>query len=398
MLQKALVGENMKTFFKNDASRLLLLLIASLLIAFLGQGCLPREQRGDIEPSGWEAAPMHAWDEAFQTADPRWKGADSSSSVPLSGADTLWLFGDTWITDSEAVGRDQGKIVRNSLAVQQIGGTGPGAICFFWQQKKGRPEAAFLPTHGPGWLWPLSGIRLGNTLFLFYLRIVESKNDLGFELNGSVVLTIRNPDDPPYAWAPEQHDVPFFHHQDTGDLFFGLACLCSKGYVYVYGAKEDWTQGPGGRSLLVARARLHAFENMAFSSWQFYSEKGWAGDVKTARTLFSGAATEMSVSYFPALNRFLAVYSHCGLSREVLGRAASEPQGPWGQDSVLWRCPEALRNRDYFCYAGKAHPELACAANELVVTYAANSRNPEDHYHDLDLYWPRFVKITLDRP
>jgi len=373
-------------------------LLASLLIALLDQGCLSRTQWEKARPFKWEATPMPAWDQAFQTADPRWKGADSASSVPLSAIDTLWLFGDTWITDSESPGRDQGDIVRNSLAIQRIEEGGPGAIHFFWQEKQGKPAAAFLPASGPGWLWPLSGIRLEKGLYLFFLRIVESRNDPGFELKGAVLLAIRNPDDPPGAWAPEQHDIPFFLHRDTGDLFFGVACLLSNNFVYFYGVREDWTQGVKGRGLLVARSPVQAFERMDFSSWRFYSGNGWTGEVEKAQALFHGAATEMSVTYLPALNRFLAVYTFCGLAREILARVAPDPEGPWEEPSVLWQCPEVVKNRDYFCYAGKAHPELARSPDELVVTYAANSWDPQDHYLDLQLYWPRFIKITLDRP
>jgi hypothetical protein len=61
---------------------------------------------------------------------------------------------------------------------------------------------------------------------------------------------------------------------------------------------------------------------------------------------------------------------------------------------TLYRCPEVSWAKDYFCYAGKAHPELAEGPNDLVVTYAVNSWNMEDHQRDLRLYWPRFVRVV----
>jgi hypothetical protein len=40
---------------------------------------------------------------------------------------------------------------------------------------------------------------------------------------------------------------------------------------------------------------------------------------------------------------------------------------------VVYRCPEAAWDKRIFCYAAKAHPMLASASDELIVTYAANS-------------------------
>ena len=98
--------------------------------------------------------------------------------------------------------------------------------------------------------------------------------------------------------------------------------------------------------------------------------------------------------YLPGQERYLAVYSYCGLSDEILARMAWQPEGPWGEPTVLYRCPEVSWNKDYFCYAGKAHPELAGTGNEVVITYAVNSWDLGDHRRDLRLYWPRFVRVV----
>ena len=363
--------------------------VCLILVGCAGLGWLK-----DSDLPQWYAAPMPEWDEAFQRAHPQWKGADGSPSVPLSKSKTLWLFGDTWIADPGDRGREGGRIIRNSLALQEISTERPGAIDLFWRQDEEGPRAPFLPAEGPGWLWPLSGARIGDFLYLFFGQFVRNDTELGFESRASWLLRVSNPDDPPGTWDVRPFRVPFFEHTPDGDLAFGAACLSHRGFLYTYGIREDWTRGVEGRSLLVARAPHASLEKSDFSAWRFLSEDGWTGDVSRAKPLFDGAATEMSVSYLPGLRRFLAVYSYCGLSEEILGRLARRPEGPWGRPMTLYRCPEVSWSEDNFCYAGKAHPELAEAGNEVIITYAANAWRLENLQRDLSLYWPRFVRVV----
>jgi hypothetical protein len=338
---------------------------------------------------------MPAWEKAFREADARWRGADGSYSVPLSNSRTLWLFGDTWITSPEASGREEGRVIRNSLALQAINSEEPGEIEFFWAEDKDGPKAPFLPPEGPGWLWPLSGERTGDCLYIFFGQFVENDSKLGFESAGCWLFRITNPDDEPEKWNAMPTRIPFFEHTQNGDLIFGIGCMAHEGFLYVYGVREDWTQGVTGRSVLVAKTPVESLEDADFSLWRFFSGDGWVADPSQSKALFDGAATEMSVSFLPGRNRFLAVYSYCGLSEAVLGRLARRPEGPWGKPKTLYRCPEVGWSDDYFCYAGKAHPELARAEDEVVITYAVNSWKPEDHERDLRIYWPRFVRMVM---
>jgi len=382
----------MRKAMKERLSRLLIL---ELSLAFLLLGCVGLGQVAEEGTPAWQVAPLPKWEEAFHTADPRWRGADGASSVPLSASKTVWLFGDTWITDLEARGREGAVLIRNSLAVQELGGCAPGRTEFYWQEVSGKPADAFPSETSPGWLWPLSGARVGRLLVVFMCECVESKSPLGFEISGSVLLKVSNPDDVPAQWQSEQLKVPFFDHRPNGDLFFGAACLLFENFLYVYGVREDWSRGAEGRSVILARVPLDALEREDFSAWQFFSGDGWASEMSRGAALFEGAATEMSVSYAPALEKFIAVYTYCGLSERILARVASRPEGPWRESGLLFTCPDVSWSRNYFCYAGKVHPELACSGEELILTYATNSSSLEDHYQDLRLYWPRFVRATL---
>jgi len=378
---------------RHPAQRLHVALSLSFLLIFCG--CLLGERAADRILPQVQSTPLPAWDQAFRTADPHWQGADSISSAPLSANRTLWLFGDTWIDPEGTGSRKHAVILRNTIALQEISGDQPGHIRFHWKNGPAGPEEPFPPESDPAWLWPLSGVRMGTFLCLFFIRLVPSENELGFELNGNVLIRIPNPDDPPGQWRQERHEIPFFRHGPNGDSFFGVGCLAQQGFLYVYGVREDWTRGPEGRSLLVARAAAAALDPVDFSAWRFFGARDWSAGVEDAAGQFEGAATEMSVSFLPGRNRFVAVYTSCGLSSRILARFAPTPQGPWGEPTNLWECAEASWGRNYFCYAGKGHPELAVSDSELIITYAANSYDLEDHLNDTRIYWPRFVRVNL---
>ncbi|MEW6441034.1 MAG: DUF4185 domain-containing protein [bacterium] len=375
--------------------RVRILSLALLLLVgcrWLGLGA------GSVAAPAWRAEPLPEWDQAFREADPRWRGGDGICSVALSTSQMLWMFGDSFIVQPDARERDGAVIVRNSLAIQQRRADAlPGPIAFYWRETPEGPGDAIPDETGPGWLWPMSGARAGDTLFLFFTRCIRSTSPLGFEISGSVLVRVADPDDAIDEWRVEQFPIPFFRHGSDGDTFFGAACLKEREFLYVYGVREDWRRGPTGRSLLVGRIRLEDLERVDFSAWRFLSKDGWTGEMSQAVAFFDGAATEMSVSGFAGLGGFLAVYTYCGLSDRILAQAASAPDGPWREAGLLYRCPEASWSPDYFCYAGKAHPELARTGDEIVITYAANSWRFEDLNRDLRLYWPRFVRVTQVR-
>jgi hypothetical protein len=358
-------------------------------------GCLRIGVGTEERSPRWKAEGLPRWEEAFREADPCWRGADGDASVLLSASRILWLFGDTWITNPDARGRHGGRVIRNSLAIEDLATGRPGKIRFFWRENAEEARAPFQPKQGTGWLWPLSGVRLGETLLVFFVQVVETADtELGFELSGSVLASVSNPDDPPSEWRVDSWDTPFFSHSRAGDTVFGSACLPLEGLLYIYGYREEWSLGPGGRRVLIARAPEAALKSVDFSGWRFFAGDHWTVDVSEASPLFDGAATEMSVSWFPAERSFIAVYSCCGLSPNIVCRTAPRPEGPWSEPTVLYECPEASWNESYFCYGGKAHPELATTGNELIVTYSANSWDFDDLSKDLRLYWPRFIRVV----
>ena len=103
-------------------------------------------------------------------------------------------------------------------------------------------------------------------------------------------------------------------------------------------------------------------------------------------------ASEYSVT--PLGNRYLAVYTDEGLSPRIIGRISNHSWGPWSAPSVLYECPEMRRDKKLFCYGAKAHAALS-SGQELVVSYVVNSFDFWQVAREANLYWPRFVRVSL---
>jgi hypothetical protein len=153
-------------------------------------------------------------------------------------------------------------------------------------------------------------------------------------------------------------------------------------------------QGRLNKYMIVARAPVHAIDD--FEKWRFFAGHSWTPDLSTAKCLFGEAANEYSVSFLPALERYIVVYTENGISRNIVARLALRPWGPWGDPFTLYQCPEADRHPDIFCYAAKAHPALSQRPGKLIVTYIANSKNFRQMSEDAGLYRPRFLRVTFE--
>src|SRR5215467_1464569 len=145
-----------------------------------------------------------AWPETDKLfrSDPRWLGADAAFSVDLGNGRVLWLFGDTLVARKVGDTRRTAAFVRNTVAVQAGYDPSRASIKFYWRTIRGRPSEIF-PSEGKIWMWPSSGILLGDRLILFCSRVipVHSKDSLGFQSAGWVAYIVTNPGEEPSAWV-----------------------------------------------------------------------------------------------------------------------------------------------------------------------------------------------------
>lgn len=341
------------------------------------------------QPGTWTSRPLPELDALFFPEGSSWRGGDAIYSVRLSPDRTLWLFGDSYIAPAGGAGRAGSRMIRNSLALER-----PGApLEYFWRQRGSQPADAFAPASGPGWLWPLGGIRLGPRLHLFMMQMVSrGEGAFGFAVSRSILLTVLNPDDPPEAWKDTQRELPSRFGAPGGDLYFGSASLLEGGMLYAYGVHEGRSIGGPGKGIALARIDPDRIQDP--KAWRFFAGPDWSEDLARARDLFFEGSVELSVT--PFRGGYAALYTRGGLSADIVVRRAERPEGPFGDPEVVHRCPEPGWSRNYFCYAAKAHPELGRDVGELIVSYAANSTDFGEAVRDLRIYRPRFVRVVRD--
>lgn len=330
------------------------------------------------------------------TREKGWTGADGAYSIALSDTVTLWLYGDTWIGNIINGEHRDGTLINYTIGLQSGKDPLTASVEFFWQTTKdGKPAAFIAPDDGVGEFWMFDGIVANEKLYLFLTRIVRTGENsvFGFKQTGTSLAEIDNPQDEPLNWRVKQYNVPFGRYSKNGSLYFGSAVMKDGDFVYIYGSDEGWKKGIGGRSMIAARAASDKITD--FEKWRFWNGAEWVADVNEAHKMFDGAATESSVSFQPAIKKYLAIYSEFGMSANILMRVSDTLIGPWSKPYKIYECPEYKWHKTYFCYAGKGHPELSMP-DELIITYVCNSTDFWQMARDARIYRPRFLRLKFD--
>ncbi|MGD8765738.1 MAG: DUF4185 domain-containing protein [Desulfobacteraceae bacterium] len=346
--------------------------------------------------------------EALFTNEKGWTGADGAYSIMLSNEKILWLFGDTWIGRIKGGRHIDATIVNNSIALQHGRRAANASVEFYYgQTQNDKPAAFFRPRQDQSWFWIYHGARTSKGLFLFLMQMerTDEQAAFGFKLIGSWLGSVDNPEDPPPAWHVRMQKIPWATFKASGNTFFGSALLHISDYFYIYGITEGITggitegiteeigKGVHRKYMIVARVPETGLDD--FDQWRFFGNGRWTADPSEVSRLCGNMANEYSVSYQPELRKYIAVYSENGISRNIVARLASQPYGPWSAPMRLYQCPEVEWDKDFFCYAAKAHPDISLHADELIMTYVANSTDFQKVADDTRLYRPRFLRVRF---
>jgi len=186
--------------------------------------------------NGAPATTATLWPEADQLfhTDSRWIGGDGAYSVDLGAGRVLWLFGDSFIAETPARVRDEAFMVRNSVAIQTGYDPSRAFMRFYWLREDDHPRS-FIPEDGKEWYWPVHGLRVDDSVVLFYERVrTPAGNPSGFESAGWTAVRVDDPDDEPSAWTLEPTHKP----KDDHGVQLGSAVLREGEFAYVYGERS----------------------------------------------------------------------------------------------------------------------------------------------------------------
>ncbi len=342
-----------------------------------------------------EVQPVPGLERSFRETVQGWRGSDCAFSLPLGNERALWLFGDTFIQNNPAKKSRHGtQIINNSIAIQHgdlLEDEQP--LSFHWKHGS---ESFFTNEKLPGFLWPLSAAQVDGKLYVFNVRIIHPHPEkvFGFQLIGNEIIRIENPGETPDHWI--QHDFALPWKKEIGT--FGSYVYAQDHHLYIYGFQKKRKTWIKHLKLLVARVDLNEHRDIQdMNQWWFFdaSTARWSRDIHLMKPVLNHATTELSVSYSPYLNKYIMI-SHWIRSRgDIIIRFSDTPYGPFSEPRLIYSCPEKKWDRQYFCYAAKAHPELSLREDELIITYMTNSKSLSKCIDDLRIYYPRFLRITL---
>jgi hypothetical protein len=282
-------------------------------------------------------------------------------------------------------------MIRNSIAIQTGADPSTAAITFHWGEERPNGDRAFFPNRGSEWFWPGDGIRLGDRLILFLMRIHETRGGTGFESSGWNAVMVSNPDADPSRW-----DMKWIDQQENATgVVIGSASVIRWGeYLYAYGAQETVKSHP--IHLVRWPVERAGKGDLRSPQWWAGADIGWAGDSSSIPRwpAFENGATELTVHYDTLSRNFLAFHTVGFGAADIAIRSSPLPGGPWSGPRMIYRPSEYYRP-DIMIYSAKAHPQLRGA--DLVLTYSTNSFRFSEQLSDSLIYYPRFVRLARCR-
>lgn len=337
------------------------------------------------------------YDKMFLPQKRGFLGADGAASVPLSDRRILWIFGDT-VLGVQKNGKREGPMIRNSIALTDHSTPTP-KVTYWWDLADRLPGDPFRPAAAddPNWIWPGCGIFVGGKAYLFLTNIGRGPGEESFAFStlGCTLFTIQNPNDAPEKWKVTQ--TPFIAANDHFNV--NSAAFVEGDYVYLVGYDDGVTSRPAARSAILSRLRVSELSSAEpGNSLEFLSDDdSWNKSPRRLKTLFKPGPTETGVHYDPTRKRYFAATIK-PFSSQLLLTSAEKITGPWSEPQPVYEIPQVNEAKKLHAYTTRIHPALSTGADELVISYVVNSTDFWSMFTQMDIYYPRFIRVTLDAP
>jgi hypothetical protein len=324
-----------------------------------------------------------------------WLGADAAYSIPLSSGRDVWIFGDTLYGQQRVVHGSLPQMVRNSIGISTCEHGRWHLQYAIRKDAQGHPVSFFQPQQPETWYWALDGFVAGQDLWVTLLCVRNAPAQTGamaFETCGTDLARIAAPGLDPQTWK-----IDYFPLVPDGARAYPSATAVVDGSdVYIFALYEK-----GARPLLATRIPLAGLGDPRKNLEYLANDGVWkAGfDPAAALEVMHKGSPELSIRYHPELQRWLAVmFDSEAFSSKILLRTAPSLAGPWSDGQVIYVVPEMQRttpgyDKNTFCYAAKEHPEFE--HRDLVFTYVCNTFDVPKLATNLDIYFPRVVRMPM---
>ena len=337
-----------------------------------------------------------------------WLGGDGAYSIPLSDGRTLWLFGDTFISDdpNQREGRVVFAFIRSTIGISTCEPSFD--MAYYWRQMYSpHPKPFFhLTDDKDKWYWPTDGFEYNEKIYVTLTEHVldpDGPPGLNFTVSGVVVAIIQNIKENPAEWIVEYKRLSNNEYASPGTT------IAKDGeYFYFFSVLHNETH-----DIMITRIPVSLIDDPQDLVEYLDKEGKWTRgfnhkdfDINTAKILFQKGSTEMTVRYHALLNKWVALYSKN--FSEVYIRTADQVWGPWSKEEMVFKMPELETIKHSLCYAGKEHIQYSGEYQEdLVITYACNFLIPdsipeeqrsaelEKSFQNMDMYVPTTISLSL---
>jgi hypothetical protein len=349
-------------------------------------------------------AALHAQEKSTRDCTPSfpfkesWWGADAAYSIPLPDGRSIWIFGDTLYGDERVVEGGEPRMVRNSIGISTCDDGAVWKVDYIIRRgDEGQPQDFFQTQHKNAWYWALDGFFYNNHLWVTLLCVrnapITTSAALGFETCGADLAKVSGLENDPQRWS-----IKYFPLVPDGIHAYPSASAVVEGqYAYIFALLET-----DSRPMLLTRIPLNGLDAPA-EHLQYLSKSGtWKPGLTPADAMhvMKHGNTEMTVRYHPLLKKWVAILNYPKLfSDKIVARTASQLAGPWSEGTVIYRIPEMQKgkpgyDKGTFCYAAKEHPEFR-QPGSVLVTYACNTMNVQKLASNLDIYFPKVVRVPF---
>jgi hypothetical protein len=324
-----------------------------------------------------------------------WLGADAAYSIPLPDGRDVWIFGDTFYGEHRVVHHNIPTMVRNSIGISTCDKGRWKLDYVIRKDAQGHTADFFKAQHPNTWYWAMDGFVSGKELWVTLLCVRNApaqSQAMAFETCGTDLARIVSPGPDPQEWK-----IDYFPLEPDGvHAYPSAAAVVDGGYAYLFALKES-----GPRPLLASRIPLDGLGDPARNLQYLANDGQWHDgfDPGQAKPVMQKGSPELSIRYHPERKQWIAVmFEPDAFSSKILLRTAPSLAGPWTQGEVIYQVPEMQpQNPGYdkntFCYAGKEHPEFE--QGDLLFTYACNSFDVPALTTNLNIYFPRAVRMAM---
>jgi Domain of unknown function (DUF4185) len=327
----------------------------------------------------------------FQNNPVKVTGLDGATSTKLPSGDALWVFGDTVEGPFTSIATvDLKDKLSNTAAVVPAQDAADGIKQFqFLTQADGLRPRQIIPfaageDPAKNRVWPMHGACAGKYAYLFYHRIslIDGVNVFeNFQLDGMGLAKAKIGD-----LMFERLAAPDGTHEfwKASEPTYGVFVNQADDYIYLWGNLMT--------GMFLARTRPDAIED--HTSYEYLAaaptlsnpklEARWSKRFEPTASLFDSVPNEMSATYNPFLEKWVAIHSFLRENKIVL-RTAPHIYGPWTDGQIIYR-PQRIKDSDLI-YAAKEHPELARNNGQVIYATFVNSST----------YVPELIEVTLKK-